>query len=128
MNRKFVRAVQGKLSMVGCYASNNHGAGYGLHNGGNLEVKDCKSFMDSVGVGGARGVLNAEGVVVKSARDNGFEISSECVAVLRNCTSQDAGMHEKGSGLAVSDEGTVVEAYNCEFVAAGAGFLVQDDT
>ena len=126
--QKSACAVQGKLSMVGCYASNNHGAGYGLHNGGNLEVKDCKSFMDSVGVGGARGVLSAEGVVVKNARDNGFEISSECVAVLRNCTSQDAGMLEKGSGLAVSDEGTVVEAHDCEFMAAGARFLGQSDT
>lgn len=112
--------MQGKLTMMGCYASNNHGAGYGLHNGGTLEVKNSRSYMDSVGVGGARGKLYAEGVVVKNARDNGFEISSECHAVLRSCTSHDAGTLEKGSGLAVSDEGTVVEAHDCEFVAAGA--------
>jgi hypothetical protein len=106
--------------MTDCYASNNHGAGYGLHNGGHLQLKDCRSYMDSVGVGGARGILHAEGIVVKSARDNGFEISSECLAVLRKCMSYDAGAMEKGSGLAVSDEGTEVEAHDCEFVGAGA--------
>lgn len=111
--------VQGKLVMVGCYASNNHGAGYGLHNGGNLEVRNSRSYMDSVGVGGARGILHAEGVVVRHARDNGFEISSECQAVLRGCTSHDAGTMEKGSGLAASDEGTDVQAHDCEFVSAG---------
>lgn len=31
-----------------------------------------------------------------------------------------AGTLEKGSGLAVSDEGTAVEAHDCEFVSAGA--------
>lgn len=112
--------MQGKLTMDGCYSSSNHGAGYGLHNGGNLEVRNCRSYMDSVGVGGARGILHAESVVVKNARDNGFEISSDCHAVLRDCTSHDAGHIDKGSGLAVSDEGTLVEAHGCKFVHAGA--------
>lgn len=91
MPNKYTPIEQGKLSMTGCYASNNHGAGYGLHNGGHLEVRDCRSHLDSVGVGGARGRLLAERVHVTHARDNGFEISSECHAVLRGCTSHDSG-------------------------------------
>ena len=95
--------MQGKLSMTGCYSSNNHGAGYGLHNGGNLDVRDSRSYMDSVGVGGARGMLHAEGVLVKNARDNGFEISSECHAVLRGCTSHDAGVLPAVAALVASN-------------------------